>query len=105
MKNIDFGLKSQQLSPRWAFAAISTAVILIASSLTALAAKPWSPPVAISGTASNAEFPRVDVNQSGQMIAAWSRIVGVSYNVQASVNLNGTWSSAATISPAGGSGM
>ena len=86
-------------------AAIFTAIILLASSFTAVAAKPWLPPEILSGTASNAEFPRVDVNGRGSLVAAWSQEVGVSYHIQASVNLDKTWTAAATLSPAGQNGM
>ena len=86
-------------------AAIFTAIILLASSFTAVAAKPWLPSEILSGTASNGEFPRVDVNGRGSLVAAWSQEVGVSYHIQASVNLDKTWSPAATLSPAGQSGM
>ena len=70
-----------------------------------MAGKPWLPPEILSGTASNSEFPRADVNGRGSLVAAWSQEVGVSYHIQASVNLDNTWTPAATLSPAGQSGM
>lgn len=95
----------QRLQGQPSSLAIAIAISLLLSPFTVMAAKPWIPPEILSGPASNAEFPRVDVNERGSLVAAWSREVGVTYNIQASVNLDKTWSPAATLSAAGQRGM
>src|SRR5690242_12220714 len=67
------------------------ALIVLSSALASLAAPPWSQPVKLSRQTSNAESPSVAINNSGEMVGVWSQQQGVSYNVQAAVNLNGTW--------------
>ena len=86
-------------------AVLCTAVILLTSSLASLAKPPWSQPVKLSRSAPNAEAPSVAINDSGAMVAVWAQEQGVTYNVQAAVNLTGTWTHGVNISPAGPSGM
>ena len=68
-----------------------TALILLAFCVSALAAPPWSPPATLSKAAVNAESPSVAISDGGASAAAWARQQGSSFLVQASVNLNGTW--------------
>src|ERR1051326_759909 len=85
--------------------AVCTALLLLSSAVTSLAAPPWSAPVILSQPAPNAEAPSVAINDSGAMAAVWAQEQGVTYNVQGAVNLNGTWTQGVNLSPAGPSGM
>ena len=86
-------------------AAVCTVFILLSSALASLAKPPWSQPVKISRSAPNAEAPSVAINDSSAMVAVWAQEQGVTYNVQAAVNLTGIWTHGVNISPAGPSGM
>jgi hypothetical protein len=85
--------------------ALWTAFILMSCALSSLASPPWSPPVKLSRPTSNAESPSVAINDNGAMVAVWSQQDGVSYNVQAALNLSGGWTNGVNISAAGPSGM
>lgn len=85
--------------------AVCTVLIFLSSALVSVARPPWSQPTKLSQPAPNAEAPSVAINDSGAMVAVWAQEQGVSYNVQAAVNLTGTWTRGVNISPAGPSGM
>lgn len=84
---------------------LTTIAASASAALTALGSPPWSPPVAISKAAVNAQTPAVAINDSGSMVAAWARQQGSVYNVQASINTGGVWSRPVNLSPAGQTGV
>jgi len=75
------------------------------SAVTSLAAPQWSPPDDAVQASINSASPSVAINDSGSMVAAWARQQGVVYSVQASININGTWSHPVNLSPPGQIGM
>jgi hypothetical protein len=74
-----------------------TIISLTLISTTVFGAPPWSAPVTLSKPAVNAESPAVAISQTGMMAAIWSRQQGSGFNVQAAVNLNGTWTHAVNL--------
>ena len=66
-------------------------------SATLWAAPPWTQPVTLSKSAINAESPSAAISDSGKMAAIWARQNNTSFQIQASANLNGTWTTAKTL--------
>jgi hypothetical protein len=70
-----------------------TAAAFTVSAVTMRAEPPWSPPVTLSSPAINAGSPAVAVSDKGSMVATWARQEGSISVIQASLYLDGKWSS------------
>jgi hypothetical protein len=83
-------------------AAFLTAIVVSTiSTVTMRAEPPWSPPVTLSAPAINAHTPAVAASDTGTMVATWVRQEGSIYEVQASINKNGTWTQPVNLSRTG----
>ncbi len=105
MKTLFYDSRRTRLASNKRRSLVLAAAVFLAGVTFVWAAPPWSPPVALSKSAINSESPAVAVNDSGAIAAIWARQVGSGFAVEASVNLNGTWTRAVALTPRGQSGI